>query len=86
MIDWNTYATLLNEEQKERAKKGLPPLFGENQKELLAKEKRQKMIAAMRTIHDFCLEEPCNIECPFANNCFQSVSPARWEIPEEEEE
>lgn len=49
-------------------------------------EKRQKMIAAIKTIHDFCLEEPCNMECPFANNCFQSISPAWWEIPEEEEE
>lgn len=45
-------------------------------------ENRQKMIAAMKTIQDFCLEESCSIECPFYNNCFRSISPAWWEIPE----
>lgn len=48
-------------------------------------ENKQKIITAMKTIHDFCLEEPCNMECPFANNCFRSISPAWWEIPEEKE-
>lgn len=85
MMNWDSYATLLNEEQKQRAEKGLSPLFGENQEELLAKEKKQKMIAAMKTIHDLCLEEPCNFKCPFYNNCFRSISPALWEIPGEEE-
>ena len=86
MMNWDTYATLLDMEQTERAEKGLPPLFGENQKELLNRKKRQKMIDAMKTIQNFCLEEPCNIECPFVNNCFRSVSPAWWEIPEEDTE
>lgn len=52
----------------------------------MEEENRQKMIAAMQTIHDLCLEEPCNRRCPFYNNCFRSISPALWEIPEEEEE
>ena len=47
-------------------------------------ENRQEIIAAMKTIQDFCLNEPCNIECPFCNNCFHSISPALWEIPEED--
>lgn len=54
MMDWDTYATLLHEEQKERAEKGLSPLFNENQQELLAKENRQKMITAMRMMEEAC--------------------------------
>ena len=49
-------------------------------------ENRQKMIAAMKTIRDFCMDDgPCNFKCPFYNNCFRSISPALWEIPGEEE-
>ena len=42
MMDWETYAILLDMEQKERARKGEPPLFDENQEELL-KEENQKI-------------------------------------------
>ena len=40
MMDWETYITLLDMEQKERAEKGLPPLFGENQEEILKKSQK----------------------------------------------
>ena len=47
---------------------------------------KQEMIAAMKTIRDFCMGDgPCNSECPFYNNCFRSVSPAWWKIPGEED-
>ena len=34
MMDWDTYATLLDIEQTKRAENNEPPLFGENQEEL----------------------------------------------------
>lgn len=60
----------------------------------MKEENRKQMIAAMQTIHDVCSEEPCNIDCPFYNNCFFSpfawwytqTSPQHWDIPKENEE
>ena len=50
-------------------------------------ENRQKMIAAMRTINEICIESDCK-GCPFYNNCGytgNNHSPSWWEIPAEED-
>lgn len=85
MMDWDTYATLLNMEQTERAEKGLPPLFGENQEELLAKKKMRwydKMSEGMRLMKEACAENETGDkcwDCPFASICEKLMDAARAE-------
>ena len=50
MMNWDTYTTLLDMEQTERAEKGLSPLFGENQEELLMKMKKETYKLDKKTV------------------------------------
>lgn len=83
MMNWDTYATLLDMEQTERAEKGLPPLFGENQEELLAKKKMRwydKMSEGMRLMKEACADnenwDAC-WNCPFGSICEKLMDVAR---------
>ena len=58
----------------------------------MKEENQKQMITAMKIIRDVCSEEPCNIDCPFYNNCFllgspswwfTKTSPQHWDIPKE---
>ena len=50
MMNWDSYTTLLDMEQTERAEKGLPPLFNENQEELLMKKKKKTYTLDQKTV------------------------------------
>lgn len=91
MMNWDSYTTLLDMEQTERAEKGLPSLFGENQEELLAKKKmtwHERMSEGMRLMKEACAEnETFDFcwDCPFNSICEKLMDAARAENAKNED-
>ena len=79
MMNWDTYTTLLDMEQTERAEKGLSPLFGENQEELLMKKKKeiyrldQKTVDIVRHIFDARIDNATKMSQYMAYHCARDV-------------